>query len=168
MVTGMLQQSETDYALAITGIAGPSGGTPEKPIGLAYVAVCRQGAEPVVKEVRVNPEYDRKTVKFWFSQNALTILRLYLLDLLDANEELDPRWRRCEPLSPADGAVRRPGFRYIRGYGYWLSSPAVFRSSSMLLFGGSIGPGLRQDPGIRGKNRAPWKLVAETLASASL
>jgi nicotinamide-nucleotide amidase len=38
MVAGTLANSEADCAIAVTGIAGPDGGTPEKPVGTVYIA----------------------------------------------------------------------------------------------------------------------------------
>ncbi len=44
MAQGMLDRSaDADVAVAVTGIAGPDGGTPEKPVGLTYVAALRRG-----------------------------------------------------------------------------------------------------------------------------
>lgn len=40
MVEGVRQKLDADYAIATTGIAGPTGGTPEKPVGTVWVAVC--------------------------------------------------------------------------------------------------------------------------------
>ena len=43
MATGALQRSNADIAVAITGVAGPGGGTPEKPEGLVHFACARAG-----------------------------------------------------------------------------------------------------------------------------
>ncbi len=45
MVAGALQHSHAQVALAVTGIAGPSGGTPEKPVGTVWFAWGMRGGE---------------------------------------------------------------------------------------------------------------------------
>lgn len=46
MVEGVLQKTGSDFAMAVSGIAGPAGGTPEKPVGTVWCSVCRQGQSP--------------------------------------------------------------------------------------------------------------------------
>ena len=61
-----------DIGLGITGIAGPSGGTEEKPVGLVYVAVSDGKRNEVVQ--RRFPG-DRERIRRWASQQALDLLR---------------------------------------------------------------------------------------------
>ena len=49
MARGVLAHSRADIAIAVTGIAGPGGGTAEKPVGLVYVAGVRRGAAAQVE-----------------------------------------------------------------------------------------------------------------------
>jgi len=46
MVLGALDQSRADIAVSVTGIAGPGGGSEEKPVGLVHFAACRRGGAP--------------------------------------------------------------------------------------------------------------------------
>lgn len=43
MAQGLIRNTPCDLGIAITGIAGPDGGTPEKPVGLVYIAAARRG-----------------------------------------------------------------------------------------------------------------------------
>lgn len=49
MAEGLAKLHETDVAIAVTGIAGPDGGTEEKPVGLVYIACCVCGVTTVKK-----------------------------------------------------------------------------------------------------------------------
>lgn len=68
-----------DICLAATGIAGPSGATKDKNVGLMYVAI-KNKYEIKVKKIELNPNYKRKTMKFLFSQKALEFLIEFLKD----------------------------------------------------------------------------------------
>ena len=52
MVDGALKQSPADIAVAVTGVAGPDGGTPEKPVGLVHIAVARRNGARLHEEKR--------------------------------------------------------------------------------------------------------------------
>lgn len=51
MVLGALALSDSDYAIAVTGIAGPTGGTPDKPVGTVWGAICKRNEEPFVWKI---------------------------------------------------------------------------------------------------------------------
>jgi nicotinamide-nucleotide amidase len=76
MAEGARKTSGADYALAITGIAGPEGGNPRKPVGLVYTALARANRTIIEKHVFWG---GREQVKFQSSQKALDILRKELI-----------------------------------------------------------------------------------------
>ncbi len=76
MAEGARERNQTDYALAVTGIAGPTGGTDEKPVGTVYIALATP--EITLVEHHVN-HYDRETFKFMVSQQAMDLLRRKML-----------------------------------------------------------------------------------------
>jgi nicotinamide-nucleotide amidase len=77
MARGALAHSRAQVALAITGIAGPGGGTPDKPVGLVWFAWAHQGHEPVARWQRF--EGDRDAVR----RRAVAAAWQGLLELLD-------------------------------------------------------------------------------------
>jgi nicotinamide-nucleotide amidase len=68
--------AKSDYALATTGIAGPGGGSPEKPVGTIYIGLAGSG-ETIAK--RFYFPTDRETFKQIATQTALELLRRKLL-----------------------------------------------------------------------------------------
>jgi nicotinamide-nucleotide amidase len=61
MAEGALAHARADVAIAITGIAGPGGATPGKPVGLVYLALARKGSETRVE--RQHFAGDRQAVR---------------------------------------------------------------------------------------------------------
>jgi len=77
MAESVRSQAGTDLGIATTGIAGPTGATPEKPVGLVYIALAHaRGTE--VREVRFGTEPGRGGIKYLASQTALDMIRLHL------------------------------------------------------------------------------------------
>ncbi|MGB7135894.1 MAG: competence/damage-inducible protein A [Acidobacteriaceae bacterium] len=76
LAEGIRERCSTTLGLGITGIAGPGGGTEEKPVGLVYVAVSdADGTEAVEKRF----SGDRAGVRFYASQQGLDLLRRRLM-----------------------------------------------------------------------------------------
>lgn len=73
MAEGCLRVSGADHALAVTGIAGPTGGTVEKPIGTVFIALASKGEPVQVRKRWFSGERER--FKLLTSQTALDFLR---------------------------------------------------------------------------------------------
>jgi PncC family amidohydrolase len=76
MAEGSRKMSGADVALSTTGIAGPGGGTPAKPVGLVYIAISTDGGTSVEKQQFGGTRAD---VKLRASQAALDMLRMSLV-----------------------------------------------------------------------------------------
>ncbi len=70
-------RARCDYALATTGVAGPTGGSPQKPVGTVYVALASAGLETIAKGFFFPT--DRETFKQLAAQSALDLLRRKIL-----------------------------------------------------------------------------------------
>lgn len=79
MVMKLVEKTKTAAGLAVTGIAGPGGGTPEKPVGLVYVAAALNGR---VESVELNLRGERERIRTVSCHHALDLLRKMLLGIV--------------------------------------------------------------------------------------
>ena len=68
----------TDYALSVTGIAGPTGGTPTKPVGLVFIGL-QTPDNVAAQEFRFGADAPREAIRLRAARSALNLLRLHLL-----------------------------------------------------------------------------------------
>ncbi len=78
MAENVREKAGTHIGLSVTGIAGPTGGTKEKPVGLVYMAIS-DGETTVAR--RFNFRGEREWVRYRASQAALNMIREYLLEV---------------------------------------------------------------------------------------
>ncbi len=78
LAEGSRRRAATDLALGVTGIAGPSGGSAQKPVGLVYMALAEPGG---FKEAVHHFKGERETIKAQAAQMALDLLRRHLTGL---------------------------------------------------------------------------------------
>ena len=76
MARGVRHHAKTDFGLSVTGIAGPDGGTEEKPVGLVYIALADDAH---TEHKRLMIPGDRELVRWRASQAALDMLRRRLI-----------------------------------------------------------------------------------------
>jgi nicotinamide-nucleotide amidase len=84
MARGIRRAAASDFGLAVTGIAGPSGGTREKPVGTVYIALATSGGERVLCH---HFGGSRDEIRRLSTCHALDLLRRHLLGLL-ADEDV--------------------------------------------------------------------------------
>jgi nicotinamide-nucleotide amidase len=75
MAVGCLEETDADISIAITGIAGPGGGTLQRPVGLTYIALATDKEVLVEKYVFTG---NRNENRFMATQKAMEILIKYL------------------------------------------------------------------------------------------
>jgi competence/damage-inducible protein CinA-like protein len=76
MAEGIRERCHANLGLAITGVAGPTGGTDEKPVGLVFHALAGDGRTDVVER---NFPGDRKRIRWFATQQALDMVRRRLM-----------------------------------------------------------------------------------------
>jgi nicotinamide-nucleotide amidase len=76
MAEGIRKRCLASYGVGITGVAGPSGGTEQKPVGLVYIALAGEEGTQVVER---NFPGDRKRIRQFATQQALEMIRRALL-----------------------------------------------------------------------------------------
>jgi PncC family amidohydrolase len=76
MARGTREAFGADFALSVTGIAGPGGGTDTKPVGLTYVGLSTRAGEQVARYVWTG---DREANKDSSAEAALQMLHDYLM-----------------------------------------------------------------------------------------
>ena len=76
MAEGALQRSHADIVVSVTGVAGPGGGSAEKPVGLVWFGLAQRG-QPVASESRVFPG-DRTAIRAATVEQAFALIRARL------------------------------------------------------------------------------------------
>ena len=79
MAAGVRASLSTDWGLSVTGIAGPGGGSREKPVGLVYIGIANK-SETHHMECRFGHRKDREWIRLMSRNTALDILRRALMD----------------------------------------------------------------------------------------
>jgi len=75
MARGVRHKAKTDFGVAVTGIAGPDGGTDDKPVGLVYIAL----ADAHTEHKKLKLPGDRELIRWRAAQAALDMLRRRLI-----------------------------------------------------------------------------------------
>ena len=81
MACGLYQLTNADICVSTTGIAGPTGGTKEKPVGLVYISIKYNGII-TIKEVKLPPNTPRIQMKEEFAKQALK----FAISILSGNK----------------------------------------------------------------------------------
>ncbi len=83
MATGVRDRFKADLGLSVTGVAGPSGGTPEKPVGLVYLGLATASGVHT-RRLEIGPEQPRHVIQSRSAKQALNWARVALMPLPDA------------------------------------------------------------------------------------
>ncbi|MDR1520674.1 MAG: competence/damage-inducible protein A [Planctomycetota bacterium] len=99
MAEGLLRRGGFDrqaYCLATTGVAGPDGGSPEKPVGTVWIACSRLDAngEGLTRSMRHNSVADRRAIRGRASNTALDLLRRTIMRHQSNYPVEESHWKR--------------------------------------------------------------------------
>ena len=78
MADGLYKLTQADICISTTGIAGPTGGTKDKPVGLMYSCIRTNYSSQVYK-IQLNPELPRTEIKKLFTEEVLKNIYEFLL-----------------------------------------------------------------------------------------
>jgi nicotinamide-nucleotide amidase len=79
MASGAIRSSTADVSVAVTGVAGPGGGTPEKPVGLVHLAAKRRGQHPLHTVLNLG-DIGRSAIRMETVRVALQLCHQALVD----------------------------------------------------------------------------------------
>jgi len=79
MAVGVRDRFHATIGLSATGVAGPSGGTPEKPVGLVYLGLATPDGRVQSRRLEIGPEQPRAVIQSRSAKNALNWVRVTLL-----------------------------------------------------------------------------------------
>jgi nicotinamide-nucleotide amidase len=77
MAEGALKYSRADISVSVTGVAGPSGGSTTKPVGLVHLAAARKGGAILHKEIRLG-DIGRRAIRLVTVAEALALVEAQL------------------------------------------------------------------------------------------
>ena len=77
MAQGALKNARAEFSVAVTGIAGPGGGSADKPVGLVYIGAAGLAGNVIVREYRFG-DIGRDRVRLRTVENAIALLRACL------------------------------------------------------------------------------------------
>lgn len=77
MAEGLIKNG-ADFALSTTGIAGPTGGSDLKPVGLVYIGIASK-KESLAFKFNTKPDLERKVIKYEFAKKALEHLLAFIV-----------------------------------------------------------------------------------------
>lgn len=84
MLSGLLNKMNTDFGIAVSGIMGPDGGTPDKPVGTVWVAVGNSQKQVVQK---LKQRFERKKNIEVTSMMALNMMRKFIVENTEMNDK---------------------------------------------------------------------------------